>query len=89
MTTAETPDAAMSASSACRAGASGVVRTLGNPVTVGRPSASRPRVRVCTVPIRPVPSPAAARPASTRYAVVVLPLVPVIPSTVSRLLGSP
>ena len=66
MTTAETPDSAMVASSACSAGASGVVRALGNAVTVGEPSASRPRVRVCTVPIRPVPIPAAARPASTR-----------------------
>ena len=66
MTTAETPASAIDASSACSAGASGVVRTLGMAVTVGAPSASRPRVRVWTVPIRPVPSPAAARPASTR-----------------------
>ena len=42
MTTAETPEAAIDASSACRAGASGVVRTLGNAVTVGAPSASQP-----------------------------------------------
>ena len=40
MTTADTPDSAIAASSACRPGASGVVRTLGNAVTVGVPSAS-------------------------------------------------
>jgi hypothetical protein len=66
MTTAETPDAAIDASNECSAGASGVVRTLGIAVTVGAPSASQPRVRVWTVPIRPVPLPAAASPASTR-----------------------
>jgi hypothetical protein len=66
MTTPATPEAAIWASRACSAGASGVVRTLGSAVTVGVPSAAHPRVRVWTVPIRPVPEPAAARPASTR-----------------------
>ena len=66
MTTADTPSSAIEASSACRAGASGVVRTLGRAVTRGSPSGPTVRVRVWTVPMRPVPVPAAARPASTR-----------------------
>jgi hypothetical protein len=66
MTTAATPDSLIAASSACNAGASGVVRTLGTSVTVGAPSGAVPRVRVWTVPISPVPRPAAASPDSTR-----------------------
>jgi hypothetical protein len=89
MTTARTPEPTIVASRACRSGASGVVRTLGKVVVTGVPSASRPRVRACTVPTRPLGQPAAARPASTRKAVVVLPLVPVTPRTTSCSLGEP
>ena len=66
MTTARTPESTIEASNACRSVASGVVRTLGSSVVTGAPSAARPRVRVCTVPISPLGHPAAARPASTR-----------------------
>ena len=62
MTTVVTPVSAIAARRACTAGASGVVRSLGMAVTVP----SVPRVRVCTVPMRPDACPAAARPASTR-----------------------
>jgi hypothetical protein len=46
-------------------------------------------MRVSTVPISPVTTPAARRPDSTRYAVEVFPAVPVIPIIVSRPDGSP
>ncbi len=78
--TAVVPRSRMAASSACRSGASGVVRTLG--------STSSP-MRVSTVPSRPVERPAARSPASTRKAVVVLPLVPVIPIVTIPAAGSP
>ena len=55
--TCVTPRSSITASSACRSGASGVV----NPLT-----SRSPAIRVSTVPIRPVVSPAACRPASTR-----------------------
>ena len=48
-----------------------------------------PAMRVPTVPINPVVRPAAASPASSRCATVVLPLVPVTPRTRSRCVGSP
>ncbi len=66
MTTARTPASRMSASRACRSGASGVVRVLEISVTCGAPSGPVPRVRVCTVPISPLDQPAAASPDSTR-----------------------
>jgi hypothetical protein len=80
MTTAVTPRSAAAASMACRSVASGVVRTL---------STTRSPSRVSTVPISPVVRPAARSPDSTRYAVEVLPAVPVIPIIVSRAVGSP
>ena len=80
MATAVTPRSRATANSACRSLASGVVRTLS--------STSSP-TRVSTVPIRAVLRPAARRPASRRYPVVVLPAVPVMPRTASRAVGSP
>ena len=80
MATASVPRSRMTASSACRSGASGVVRALG--------STSSP-MRVSTVPSRPVERPAARSPASSRKAVVVLPFVPVTPSTSRSALGAP
>ncbi len=62
----------MTASSACSTVASGVVRMLRN--------RSCP-IRVSTVPIRPVVRPSAVRAESMRYAVVVLPFVPVTPKS--------
>ena len=60
----------MAASSACRSVASGVVSAL---------SAVTSPIRVSTPPISPVRWPAARSPDSSRYVVVVLPLVPVTP----------
>ncbi len=74
------PRSRMTASSACVSGASGVVK----PVLM----ASSP-MRVATVPIRPLVRPAACNPARRKNVVVVLPLVPVTPSTSSSPLGSP
>ena len=78
--TSVTPACAITANSACRSGASGVVNELGS---------RRAPIRVPMVPIRPVGRPAAARPVSIRCETVVLPLVPVTPSTVSAAVGSP
>ncbi len=50
---------------------------------------SSPLIRRPTVPIRPTVRPAARRPASIRYVVVVLPDVPVTPTTVRRSDGRP
>ncbi len=75
ITTASTPCSTISANIACSCGASGVVSALGT---------RRPPMRVSMVPINAVDSPAAASPASTRYEVVVLPEVPVIPTMRSR-----
>ncbi len=46
-------------------------------------------MRMPMVPISPATRPAARRPASTRYVVVVLPDVPVMPMTLSRSDGRP
>ena len=80
MTAVSTPASAIAASSACTAGASGVVRELGT---------SDPAIRTPTVPIIPAVRPAARRPASIRWVVVVLPEVPVTPSTTTRSEGWP
>src|SRR5262249_26755808 len=71
---------AIAAKTAWSAGASGVVSTLGW---------STPSTRMPTVPINPTLRPAARRPASTRYVVVVLPDVPVTPMTRNFDDGSP
>ena len=55
--TALTPRSTITANSACRSGASGVVSALG---------ATSPSIRVCTVPISPVRDPSAASAASSR-----------------------
>src|SRR5918998_1520767 len=75
-----TPRSTIAASRACISGASGVVNELG--------SRSAP-IRLSTVPSSPVEAPAIRSPASSRYVVVVLPDVPVTPSTASRVDGSP
>jgi hypothetical protein len=80
MITVVIPRSRATAYRACRSGASGVVRTLSI-----RSSPSR----VSTVPINVGSTPAARNPESIRYAVDVFPAVPVIPSTVSRAVGSP
>ncbi len=70
MATASTPRSRMTAKRAWRSVASGVVRS-----DLMRSSP----MRISTVPTSPVLRPAARRPPSTRYAVVVLPDVPVMP----------
>lgn len=65
---------------ACRSVASGVVSALGSRVSP---------MRISTVPTTPVSIPAARSPASSRYTVVVLPLVPVTPMRVRSRAGSP
>jgi hypothetical protein len=69
MATASTPRSSMTANRAWRSVASGVVRS-----DLMRSSP----MRISTVPIRPVDR-TVFRPPSTRYAVVVLPEVPVMP----------
>ncbi len=64
LTTVSMPRSRIAANSACNCGASGVVRALGTRC---------PPTRVSIVPTRPIVCPAAARPASTRYDVVVFP----------------
>ena len=54
-----------------------------------RRRAARPPTMAVTVPSRPVERPPASSSARTRKAVVVLPLVPVIPTVVRRAVGSP
>ena len=49
----------------------------------------RPSMRTPVVPITPGVSPAARNTDSRRYVVVVLPLVPVIPTTIIRSAGRP
>ena len=49
----------------------------------------RPPTRISTVPMTPHCIPAASSTACARYALVVLPLVPVIPTTVIFAEGSP
>ena len=75
-----TPASRITANSACRSGASGVVRLL----ATGRPS-----MRVPTVPTTAVRSPAPASAADSRCVVVVLPEVPVTPISVRSRAGWP
>ena len=70
----------MRASSRCRSGASGVVRSNGT----GRPS-----MRTPVVPTTPGGRPAARKIASRTYVVVVLPFVPVTPMSGTRSDGCP
>ena len=77
---ARSPPSAMSRRSRCSSGASGVVRS---------PGRSSSPTTVLTVPIIPQGRPDAASISRSRYAVVVLPLVPVIPTTSSSAEGSP
>ena len=65
---------------ACRSIASGVVRST---------SSSTPPTTCLTVPSSPQRIPAASRISRSRKAVVVLPLVPVTPTTRSSAVGSP
>ncbi len=78
--TSVTPDSRITAKSACRSGASGVVNALGS---------RAPSMRTPTVPSSPAVRPAASSPASTMCATVVLPLVPVTPRTARWAVGSP
>ncbi len=80
MVTASAPRSAITPRIACRSVASGVVRSL-----LIRSSPTR----ISTVPITPGLRPAPRRPPSTRYEVVVLPLVPVSPIISSRSDGRP
>ena len=78
--TVPTDASRMRASSACTSGASGVVSCNGS---------ATPAMRTPVVPMMPAGSPAARAIASTRYVVVVLPLVPVTPRTRRPRAGSP
>ena len=80
ITQAPSPPASICANVACRSIASGVVRTAG---------AATPPTTCSTVPSRPVRVPVASSSARVRKPVVVLPLVPVMPTTASRAVGSP
>src|SRR3954462_503897 len=77
---ASSPAASISANVACSAIASGVVRSV---------ACSTPPTTCETVPSRPHRRPVASSSPRTRNAVVVLPLVPVMPTTGSRAVGSP
>ena len=74
------PRSSMRTNVSCRSMASPVVRTA---------SSSRPPTTCLTVPSSPVCSPAVSSTSRMRKAVVVLPLVPVMPATCSRDVGSP
>ena len=78
MAHAPLPASAISRSSAWTSGASGVVCDA---------SRRSPPMRYPTVPSNPQRMPAASKTDAIRYAVVVLPLVPVIPTTASSWLG--
>ncbi len=82
MTAARSPPSAIARRPACSLGAPGVVAcsSFGSCV---------PPMRVEAVPIIPVRTPAASSAAVARNDVVVLPSVPVIPTTASPRLGSP
>ena len=75
-----TPCSTITANSACRSGASGVVSAV---------FTSRPAIRVPTVPITAACTPAASSAPSSRRVVVVLPWVPVTAIRVSEWAGSP
>ena len=80
ITQAESPASSIRLKVASRSIASGVVRTT---------SSSTPPTTCFTVPSRPERRPSASRISRSRKAVVVLPLVPVIPAIVSEAVGSP
>ena len=80
MAAAVTPRSRISANSACRSVASGVVSVLGR---------VSPATLISMPPTRPVSCPAARRPASSRKVVVDLPLVPVTPRRARSRTGSP
>ena len=80
MAQARSPPSSISRNVRWRSIASGVVRTVGR---------SSPAMTEVTVPSRPVWRPDASSSERTRNAVVVLPLVPVIPTTGRRPVGSP
>ncbi len=80
MATASSPESSMRLKVAWRSIASGVVRST---------SSSTPPTTRLTVPSSPARRPAASSRWRTRKAVVVLPLVPVMPTTSSRAVGSP
>ena len=80
ITHAASPASSIRAKIACRSIASGVVRST---------SATSPPTTLCTVPSRPVRRPAASSSWRARKAVVVLPFVPVTPTTWSSAVGSP
>ena len=77
---AATPRSAITANSACRSGASGVVSEVFR---------STPATRVPTVPTTAAGTPAAERAASASRVVVVLPWVPVTATIRSRWAGRP
>ena len=77
---ARSPASSIARKVACRSIASGVVRST---------SSSRPPTTRLTVPSSPHGRPAASIRWRTRNAVVVLPLVPVMPTTSSSAVGSP
>ena len=77
---AASPASSIARNMRCRSIASGVVRTT---------ACSTPPTTDLTVPSRPARIPAPSSSARVRNAVVVLPLVPVIPATRSDAVGSP
>ncbi len=77
---AVSPASSISRKMRCKSNASGVVRTT---------SCSSPPTTDLTVPSSPVEIPAPSSRARVRNAVVVFPLVPVIPATRSDAVGSP
>ena len=80
ITQAESPASSIRLKVASRSTASGVVRTT---------SSSAPPTTCFTVPSRPQLRPSASMISRSRNAVVVLPLVPVIPAIASEAVGSP
>ncbi len=80
ITQALSPASSMRANVACRSIASGVVRST---------SSTSPPTTRCTVPSSPQRRPEASSSERTRKAVVVLPFVPVTPTTSSSIVGSP
>ena len=80
MAHARSPPSSIARNVACSSIASGVVRAIG---------AARPATTEVTVPSSPQGRPAASSSARTSHVVVVLPLVPVTPTTGRRAVGSP
>ena len=81
MTAAASPATRIAFIARCRSGASGVVAWASLAVCT-------PPIRVAAVPVMPVAMPAASSAATARNEVVVLPSVPVIPTTARASLGS-